>query len=131
MATDPIFASTVNNGAGLVPATLDTSLTAPTNTTTVFTAGASGSKVEQLRLTQILTTASTTVVNVFLYSGATYYLFDQFTTAATTLSTTSEPSPVDRYYTNLVLKTGWTVRCTVTTSAGQSAFVLQAFGGDF
>jgi hypothetical protein len=134
MAADPIFAATVNSAAGLAPATADTSLTAPSGAghiTTVFTAGSSGSKVEQIRLMQVATTASTTIVNVFLYDGSTYWLFDQFTTVATTLSTTSEPAPVDKFYANLVLKTGWSVRITVTTSAAQAAFVCSIFGADF
>lgn len=132
MATDPVFASTVNNGSKLVPATADTSMTAPTNVSTVLTAGVSaGSKVEQIRLTQIATTASTTVVNIFLYDGSTYYFWDSFTTVATTLTTTSEPAPVDKFYANLVLKSGWSLRATVTTAAGQSAFVVHAFGGDY
>lgn len=131
MATDPAFASTVKTGAVTVPATADTSLTAPTNTATVLSAGASGSKVEQLRITQIATTSAAGLLNIFLHDGSTYRLLDQYAYAALTLSTTVGLTPVDLYYTNLVLPAGWSIRVSVTTTAGQSALSVSGFGGDY
>jgi hypothetical protein len=130
MSTSPTFFGTVNRGAVTTPATLDTSLTAPTNTATIITAGASGTKIEQIRINQIATTAASLIINIFIFDGATYHLFDFFSLSANALSTTSEAVPLDRYYTNLFLKSGDTLRCTVTTTAGQSAFKVLAFGGD-
>lgn len=131
MATDPIFAATPKAWAGIAPATADTSLTAPTNVTTVVTAGSSGTKIEQLRCNQLATTSATSIVNVFLYDGSTYHLFDFFSMATATLSTTSEVTPTDKFYQNLVLQSGWSLRITVTTAGAQSNFKVLAFGADF
>lgn len=132
MSSDPIFASTINRSAGLVPATADTSLTAPTNATTVFTAGASGAKVEEIRLVPLASfTAAQIVVNLFIHDGSTYKLFDTWTSPAGTVSTTSGATPVPRTYPNLVLKAGETIRATVTVAAGQSLVAVLVFGADF
>lgn len=131
MSTGPNFAGTaVNNAAALTPTTLDTSLTAPTHTATIFTAGSSGSKVEEISIQQVATTSAAGVINIFLYDGTTYWLFDQYTFAAFTLSTTAEAVRSWLTYSNLILKSGWSIRLTVTVAAGQSAFCVTAFGGD-
>ena len=131
MAANPVFAATPKAWGVTTPASADTSLTAPSTTATLLTAGASGSKVEQIRLTPVATTASVYIVNLFLHDGATYHLFDFFTAPAQTLSTTAETVPVDKYYPNLVLPSGWSIRVTVTVGTVASAFKLTGFGGDF
>jgi len=129
MATTPAFAATVNNGSAIASATLDTSLTAPTNVATVLTAGASGSKIEEV-VVQGLGTTVAGMCNLFLYDGATYHLLDQFTIAAVTSSTTAPAFRTYRTYSNLVLKTGWSLRFTVTVAGLQSLLKMSAFGGD-
>ena len=131
MATSPQFAATPRAAGVLTPTTLDTSLTAPANTTTLWTAGASGSKVDIIRINQVATTATTGIVNLFVYTGTVYYLFDTYTFFATTLTTSTELQPVDIYYNALVLQTGYSLRVTTTVAGGQAAFSLLAFGGDF
>lgn len=130
MATAPAFAATVNNGSALASATLDTSLTAPTNIATIFTAGASGSKCEEVVMQAVGTTVAG-VINLFAYDGATYHLIDQFLVPVVTSSTTAKAWRVSRAYTNLVLKNGWTLRFTVTIAGLQSMIKGSAFGGDF
>lgn len=132
MSADPIFASTINRNAGLVPATADTSLTAPTNATTVFTAGSNGAKVEEIRLVPLTTfTAGQVVVNLFIHDGSTYKLFDTWTSPAATVSTTSGATPTIKPYPNLVLKNGETIKATVTVAAGQSLVAVHVLGADF
>lgn len=131
MATQPGFAATPHVGAITVPATLDTSLTAPTNVAIAFTGGASGSRVDSIRINQVATTSGGGVLNIFLYDGANYHLLDVFTYSAVTLSTTSESGPVDIYYQALMVPSGWSIRTTVTTAGGQSAYKVICFGGDF
>lgn len=130
MATNPAFATTVNVGSGLVPATLDTSLTAPTNTTTVFTPGASGSKIEELTVIGVGTTVASNL-NVFRYDGSTYHLIDQFPITAVTSSTTAVAFYLTRRYYNLFLKSTDTLRITVTVAGNQSMLKMTAFGADF
>ena len=131
MSAALIFFGTVRAiGAGIVPATADTSLTAPTNTTTILTAATAGTKIEQIRITQVDTTSSAGLVNLFLYDGSTYHLFDQYAFSALTLSASVYLTPVDLYYANLILSNGWSLRATVTVAGAVSAFKVLAFGGD-
>lgn len=130
MATAPAFAATPNVGSGLTPATLDTSLTAPTNITTILTAGASGSKINEIVLQGVGTTVAS-VVNVFRYDGSTYHLVDQFLVAAVTSSSTAVAYRANKTYTNLILKATETLRVTNTVAGNQSMIKVTAFGGDF
>ena len=103
MSAAPIFFGTVRAiGAGTVPSTDDASLTAPSNTTTILTAASGGTKIEQIRITQVTTTSSAGLVNLFLYDGSTYHLFDQYAFSTLTLSSSVRLTPVDLYYANLV-----------------------------
>ena len=130
MATTPAFAAVVNNGSAIASATLDASLTAPTNVATMVTAGASGSKFEEITM-QALGTTVAGVVNLFAFDGATYHLIDQFLVPVITSSTTAKAWRVSRTYPNLIIKTGWSLRFTVTVAGLQSLIKGSAFGGDF
>lgn len=129
MATAPAFAATVNTGTGL-PATADTSLTTPTNQVTVLTAGASGSKVEEIVVQAVGTTVAG-MINIFRYDGATYHLIDQFIITAITSSTTAAAYRQNRTYANLLLKNGDTLRASQTIAGNASLLKVTAFGGDF
>src|SRR5438105_5492806 len=110
MATDPAFAATVNVGSALA-STVDTSLTAPTAIATVFTAGANGSKINEIVVQGVLTT-SPGMVNLFLHDGSTYHLFDQVTVPTVTSSATAPAFRWNKAYPNLFLKNAWTLRFT-------------------
>lgn len=133
MAASPTFAATPKSWAGTVPATLDTSTTAPANQTTIVTAGASGTMINRIRITILASITAATQVNLFLYDGATYHLYEQIVVSNRTVSsTTSEPSNLfEKSYTDLTIQSGWSLRATVTTAAGQSNFKVIAHGGDF
>ena len=131
MATSPQFAATPRASATLTPATLTLSLTAPATVTTLWTAGAAGSKIDIIRVNQVLTTAAPGIINFFIYTGSVYYLFDTYTFLTTTLSATAEAQPADIYYNALVLQSGYSLVESTTVAAGQSAFSLVALGGDF
>lgn len=130
MATDPAFASTPHIASGLTPATADTSLTTPTNETTIFTAGSNGSKIEEITVVGVGTTVAG-LVNIFLYDGSTYWLYDQFATTAVTVSTTAASYRVNRTYANLILKSGWSVRVTTEVVGNQALHCVTVIGGDF
>lgn len=129
-STAPAFTATPNVGLGLVPGTLDTSLTAPTNVTTVFTAGASGSKVDQVTLTGVGTTVAG-VVNLFILRSAVYYLVDQFLITALTSSTTAIAFTATHTYENFLLANGDVLKVTNTVSGNQSLIQVACYGGDF
>jgi len=131
MASSPAFSSTVIVGSGLVPATLDTSLTAPTNVTTIVTGGASGTKIEELVFQGVGTTVAS-VVNVFLYDGSTYHLYDQVLISAVTSSTTAVAFRTNRQYANLFLKdNNWSLKVSNTVAGNQSMIKVTASGGSF
>lgn len=128
MATDPVFYSTMLVGQGLVPATFDTSLTAPTNVTTIVTAGSSGSVVDEIVAQGVGTTVAS-VLNIFIYDGATYHLVDQITITAVTSSTTATAFRASRSYANLRIPSGSSLRVSQTVSGNQSMLKVTAFAG--
>jgi len=130
MASTPAFATTVNVGSALVPSTLDTSLTAPTHVSTVLTAGANGSKIEEITAIGVGTTVAANL-NIFRYDGATYHLIDQFAVSAVTSSTTATAYFNTKRYFNLFLKSGDTLVVTITVAGDQSLIKVTAFGADF
>lgn len=131
MAANPAFAATPLHGVGLTPATLDTSLTAPTHVTTIVASQTNGCKIEEIDIQQVATTSGGGIVNIFIFDGASYWLWDQYTFTALTLSTTVEATLIQRFYPNLIIPTGSTLVVTTTVAAGQSAWCVHAWGGAY
>lgn len=131
MATDPQFATTVNLGATLVPATNDASFTAPTHVATLLTGGTNGSKIEEIRAFGVGTTVAGRL-NLFAYNGTTYYLVDEYLVTAVTPSATQEVYNNVVTYQNLVLPNNtWTLVVTVMEAGNESLISVSAFGGNF
>lgn len=129
-ATAPKFASAPNMGSGLVPATLDTSLTAPTNTTTIVTGVAAGTKFEEI-IVQAVGTTVAAVVNIFLDDGSTKHLYDQVLVTAVTSSNTAVGFRALRQYTNLIIPSAsWSIKVTNTVAGNQSLLKVTATAGD-
>jgi len=127
MAAAPAYAATPVVWSGLVPATADSSWTAPTNVTILGSAGASGTKITQVDVTPAGTMVSC-LVNVFLYDGSAYHLHESVPVTGYGTSTTSAPTKTSLTYDNLVLPTGWSLRVTVTVSGSVSLIEVNAFG---
>lgn len=134
MATDPSFAAAVNNGSALLGAA-ETNLQVPTTTSVVVTAGASGTKIEEIVVEATTTSLTPTtvagVVYLFLYDGATYHLVDTIVVTVVTASTTVAPFRARTVYTNLMMKTGWSLRASQSIAGNASLLKVHAFGGDF
>jgi hypothetical protein len=134
MSTDPQFAATVNNGTQLLGAA-ETNLQVPTTTSTVVTAGASGTKIEEIVVEATATSLTPTtvagLVYLFLFDGTTYHLFDTIAVTAVTASTTTAPFRVSSRYTNLWLKSGWSLRASQSVAGNASLLKCHAFGGDY
>ena len=126
MAAAPSFAATVKASAVNI-ATADTSRTSPTNVGTVFTAGASGSRIDEVN---IIATGTTTagVVRLWVYTGSAYYLLSETLVTAITPSTTLAVFSFISTYNNLMLPSGYSLRATTNNS---ESFNVIAFGGDF
>ena len=127
MAAAPAYAATPVAWTGLVPATADTSWTAPTNVTALGSAGASGTKITQVDVIPAGTVVAG-LVNLFLYDGTTYHLHESVTIPAYTSSTTAGPVKQSFTYDNLVLPTGWSLRVTTTVAGNVSLVEVNAYG---
>lgn len=133
MSTTAQYASTPRIGSALLT-TADTSLTAPTTVGTVFTAGSSGSRIDYINLQGVANTVAG-LVNVFIYDGSTYFLYQQLPVMAVTSSTTSQSyeltisSNTSPNVLPINLPTGYSLR--VTTSVVQTGIRVTASGGDY
>lgn len=134
MAAAPAFASTVLLGAARLGA-VETSTSVPTTSSVIVTAGASGSKIEEIVAEASTTTLTPTtvagLVYLYLYDGATYWMFDTLTVTAVTASATTAPFRASNRYANLWLATGWSLRASQSVAANANLLVVSAFGGSF
>ena len=133
MATSAQYASTPVFGSATLT-TADTSLTAPTTVGTVLTAGASGTRIDYIDLQGVATTVSG-LVNLFVYDGTNYILWQQVPVQAVTSSTTA-PAFTSALSSNsnanimpLIIPTGYSLRAT--TSVAQTGLRVTAYGGNF
>ena len=133
MATAAQYAATPKVGSALLT-TADTSLTAPTTVGTVFTAGSSGSRIDYIDIQAVATTTAS-IVNLFIYDGTTYFLWQQVPVVAVTSSTTAVAfnanlsSNGNANVMPLCIPTGYSLRATVTVT--QTGIRVIAYGGDF
>jgi hypothetical protein len=126
MAVAPNFAATPKVGAATI-STADTSRTAPTNAATVFTAGSSGSRIDEVNVVATGTTAAN-VVRLFVHDGTSFFLLQEVLIAALTPSASSPVVTYTFTYNNLMLPSGWSLRASTNNAEG---YVVTAFGGDF
>ena len=129
MATSPAFISTARIGR----CSLSTANTATdgTGTITDLIVGASaGTRVLSINVQGTATTVAA-LVNIFLYDGTNYDLFDQYTISATTGSTTAKGYRLVTSYTDLVLPSAtWKLGATLTVAPTSGTVRVAAFGGD-
>ena|SRR5438445_774766 len=136
MATDPTFAATPNDGTPAILGVLETSLTVPTTTSTIFSAGANGSLLLEVDAEAVAASLTPTTVAgliyMFLHDGSTYHLFDTIPVTAVTASATVAPwrATPKQYYPGIILKTGWTLRCSQSIAGNNSLLKVTAFGLD-
>lgn len=133
MSTSAQYASTPRVGSASLT-TADTSLTAPSTVGTVLTAGSNGTRIDYIEVIGTATTVSS-LVNLFIYDGSNYILWQQVPVQAITTGTTT-PSYQAVLSSNgnanvmpLTLPTGYSLRATTTVS--QTGVRVTAYGGDF
>jgi len=134
MAAAPAFAATINNGAQLL-GNAETNLQVPTTTSTLVTAGASGTKIEEIVLsasaTSLVATTVAGLVYIFLYDGSTYHLYDTIVVPANTASASLAPWRYSRAYNTLFIKSGWSLRASQSQASNASIIKAHATGGDY
>ena len=133
MSTSAQYASTPKFGSATLT-TADTSLTAPSTVGTIVTAGASGTRIDYIDIQGVATTVAG-LINLFVYDGTTYVLWNQVPVIAITSSTTA-PAFSTALSSNgnanimpLTLPTGYSLRAA--TSVAQTGIRVTAYGGDF
>jgi hypothetical protein len=134
MAADPAFAATVKLGAALLGAA-ETNLQVPTVASTIVTAGASGTKIEEVVVhasqTTLVATTVAGLVYLFLYDNTTYHIFDTITVTAITASTTVAPFRASNRYVNFWIPVNWSLRASQSIAGNASILKVEAFGGDY
>jgi len=135
MASNPSFSATVSLGAALLGSAETDTLT-PGQTSTIVTAGASGTKIEEIvvQAVKTATLVATTVaglVYIFTYDGSTYRMYDCLTVTAVTASSTAAPFRTNKFYSNLWLPSGWSLRASQSVSGNANLLEVFAFGGDY
>jgi hypothetical protein len=134
VATSPAYAATVDNGANLV-GTLESNLQVPVHAALIFTAGANGSKIEEIVVqasnTALTVTTVAGLVYLFLYDGTTYHLFDTIAVTAISGTATVAPFRLSKVYNNLVLKSGWYLYASQSIAGNNSLLKVHALGGDY
>jgi hypothetical protein len=127
MATAPAYAATPNTGF----VNISTANTARDGTGTlgiVFTAGASGSRIDRITITARATTTAG-VVRLYISDGTNHALYSEHLVSAITPSAT-----VAVFATEIIpnipitLKSGQTLRASTHNA---ESFTVAAFGGDF
>lgn len=133
MATSAQYAATPKVGSALLT-TADTSLTAPTTVGTVLSAGSNGTRIDYIDIQGVATTVAGNI-NLFIFDGTNYILWNQVNVIAVTSSTTSPAfqatlsSNGNANLMPLTLPTGYSLRAT--TSVAQTGIRVTAYGGDF
>jgi hypothetical protein len=107
-------ANTARNGTGTI--------------TSIFSAGASGSRIDDINIVaQSTTTAG--VVRLFLYNGTTHFLIREILVSAITPSTTQAVFSSSLMGLGLVLQSGWAL--TASTNNAESFNICVTRAGDF
>lgn len=137
MASSPAFAATANNGAavlgtnGVDATNRDGSGATTAAPVTVFTAGASGSKIEEIVVKAEVNPADSTIL-LFLHDGSAFHIWDEWDIGDPAAGSATVASYREvRTYENLLLKSGWTLRAVITAAPTTGKVQVHAFGGDF
>jgi hypothetical protein len=134
--TGPNLATTPRQVTTLSSTTPVTTLSAVSIPTTgvvaIFTAAANGSRINQIRINQVTTTAAPGCLNILIGTSSTASLFDFYQYSAITLSATSQAIPIDIPYQQLVLPSTAVLYITDTANAAAAVhFAVTVLGGDF
>lgn len=129
MAASPAFISTPRIGR----LSLSTANTATDGTGTIndlIVGVSAGTRILSVNVQGTATTVAS-LVNLFLYDGTQWDLFDQITISATTGSNTAKAYRLVTAYTDLVLPSAtWKLGATITVAPTTGTVRVTAFGGD-
>jgi hypothetical protein len=129
MAASPAFISVPRIGRCSLSAA-NTATDGTGTITDLITGVAAGTRVLSINVQGTVQTVAS-LVNIFLFDGTNWDLFDQVTITATTGSTTVKGYRLVTAYTDLVLPTAsWKLGATLTVVPTSGTVRVAAFGGD-
>jgi hypothetical protein len=125
MASAPIFAATPRCSAVSISTAAANNRTG-TSASTIFTAGSSGSRIEEVRMkAQGTTTAGT--VRFYVHNGTSFFILTEQAYGANTVSGSNPSLEYTIQFTNLILPSGYSLRANIESGTWD----ITAFGGDF
>lgn len=131
MGTSPQFAAVINHGVVAVSATANAAAAGGTPTAasnaTILTAGASGTKIEEVVFVGTGTTLAGTL-QLFTVKAGVFTLFDNALVTVVAPSNTLAPFRLVVPYPNLELVTGETLQ--ICSTVASQLIMAHAFGGD-
>jgi hypothetical protein len=127
MATAAQYAATPRAALGQV-VTANAARDGTGTIATIFTAGASGSRIDDIKI-QALATTTAGVVRLFLHDGTNARLWHEVMVTATTPSTSVQAFNATLYNQALILPNGWSLRASTNNAEGFNILVTRA--GDF
>lgn len=126
MAANPSFISAPRIGVASL-STANTAIDGTGTITDLITGVAAGTRILEIDA-QCSATSAAALINLFLWNGTAWTLFDQISITAATSSNTVKANRNFTAYTNLVLPDAtWKVGCTTTISQATRVYAL---GGD-
>ena len=129
MAASPSFISTPRIGR-LSLSTVNTATDGTGTINDLITGVSAGTRVLSINVQGTATTVAA-LVNIFLWDGTQWDLFDQITISATTGSNTAKAYRLVTAYTDLVLPSAtWKLGATITVAPTTGTVRVAAFGGD-
>lgn len=130
MASSPSFAATPGTEAASV-STANTGRDGTGTIATILTAGASGTRIEEIVIKADGDPADSTVV-FYLHDGSAYHVFDEWDIGNPAAGSTTVASYREaRTYDNLVLPTGWSLRASITVALTSGVIQVIPLAGDF
>lgn len=128
MATNPVFAATPRNGVGQV-STANTNRDGTGTIATIFTAGSSGSRIDQISVKATGTTTAG-MVRLYVHDGSNARLWREVAISAVTPSASlaSFASYLNLSFDPLILQNGYSLRASTHNA---ETFNVIAMGGDF
>jgi hypothetical protein len=129
MAASPAFISTARIGR-LSLSTVNTATDGTGTISDLLVGISAGTRILSVNVQGTATTVAS-LVNLFLFDGTNWDLFDQITISATTGSNTVKGYRLVTTYTDLVLPSAtWKLGATITVAPTTGTVRVAAFGGD-
>jgi hypothetical protein len=139
MAAAPAFASVVRHTDTILSGTIETSLTTPTQAVSCFTAGANGSKIEEIviDMQKAALTPQSAVGLIYLFvedtaNASAVYMFDTIAVTAVTASATTAPfRSVPYRLPNFWLTSTQSLLMSISVVPVTGLYVAHCFAGDY